>query len=481
MCGIAFVQDSSPHPDSESLMVDAILAAYNLQHRGQDGMGIAFASDSKVHTVVKELGLVSSIMTPQRQKEFVGHRPRKFTIHTRYSTTGDAESTVNYQPHYIDLLSDGRVTYAANGDFPNFPILQEQLLAKGLENPLSDNDGEFTLRYICYLKQNFNPSWIGAIRAFMEKAPGAYSGVLMTRKEAFIFRDPWGFRPLVFGKKDNRLMFASESTALDIAGYRYEGERQIQPGEIVHVTNDGKVAFHEFAGIPPKQSFCIFERVYFSRPDSKLLIQGELADADAEIGSYRAQLGKQLAREHPADADIVVSLPSSGDFAWMGYARESGIKPYMIFARNFYIMRTFIMSTQQERDFLIKLKFALMRSPLKRHKRVVLVDDSIVRGSTMKGIVSELREAGATEVHLRITFPPIIKPCFMGINMKTQDELIASQMSLQEMEAYLGVTSLRFISPDGLAAVEQKFGGSIEKCCTACFSGEYPISPILKP
>lgn len=475
MCGVLFVQDSSQKPDYHRLVVDAILGSYALQHRGQDGFGMAYSpvQNGRTTVVEKHLGLLSGTLTDAKRDELAKKSLYRLLIHLRYSTTGDAENLLNYQPHSIDTPCDGTIVCCANGDFPNFERLKKTLESKGVDFK-SDNDGEFMLRSIWYIRDSEKLSWRDAIRKFISTVPGAYAAVIMTKNETFAFRDLHGFRPLVFGKKNDCVMFASETCALDIAGYTFLEE--VERGQIIEISRDGS---HSYFSAPDtacaRCAKCIFEDVYFSRPDSRV-VDNRLAYQDmTEIGSFRAKLGRQVSIEHPVQADICVSLPRSGDLAWQGYHAQSGMKSAIIFVANSYIPRTFIMSTQSLREYMIMLKFMLMRSPIKKYPRLVVVDDSIVRGSTQRGVSEILHEAGAKEIHLGITFPEIKYPCFMGIAMKNKSELIAANMSVPEIVRYLNVNSVGYLSLAGLGQTLEKIGDSIDNYCTACVTGEYPI------
>jgi amidophosphoribosyltransferase len=354
-----------------------------------------------------------------------------------------------------------------NGNLINAPQLRRELLERGVGLHTS-TDSEVIIHLLAGAGGS---SWFSRIRTFMAKAEGAYTLVILTPDGVFGVRDPWGLRPLVLGKIDGGgYVLASESCAFSTIGARLE--REIQPGEIVHLGLDG---YEIIQGAPPEQrAFCTFEQIYFARPDS--VFEGEL------VHQMRQRMGRQLAKESPTDADIVVPVPDSGTPHAIGYALESGIPYSEGLIKSRYIGRTFIQPTDQLRKVGVAMKF----NPLPQNlagKRVVLVDDSIVRGNTSGPLVQMLREAGATEVHLRVACPPIKFPCFMGVDMASQKELIAAQKTIPEIAAHVGADSLAYISLNGmmtaLGVAPDDRAGPASGYCNACFTGEYPfVTPL---
>jgi amidophosphoribosyltransferase len=428
------------------------LGLYALQHRGQESAGIASSDGLDVHAH-KSLGSVQEIFTPEK----IAQLPGAAAIgHTRYSTAGDNVVT-NAQPVVIDC-NKGKLALAHNGNLTNAIETRRRLEHRGSIFQTT-SDTEVIVHLIARSGTRNLP---GAIADALNQVEGAYSLVLLTRDELYAIRDPRGFRPLCLGRIGGAWVVASETCAFDLIDVEYV--RDVEPGEMVRITRSGLESIR-FAPEKPHQ-YCIFEHVYFSRPDS--LVFGR------PVNQSRERLGRLLAREHPVEADIVAPVPDSGVPAAIGYAAESGIPFRMALIRNHYIGRTFIEPEQAIRDFGVRLKL----NPIKRMlegQRVVLVDDSIVRGTTSRKIVRMVREAGAAEVHVRISCPPTISPCYYGVDTPRKDELIAARQSVEEIRQFLAADSLGYLSLDSLrAAVEDNEG----KFCTSCYTGSYPTELV---
>ncbi len=424
-------------------------ALYALQHRGQEAAGIV-TSDGQVAHVHKGMGLVSQVFDEDNLRYLLGHLA---IGHTRYSTTGSPKLR-NTQPYVIETL-DGPLAIGHNGNLINAPQLRRELLERGVGLSTS-SDSEVIL----HLLAGSGGDWMARIRTVMARAEGAYALVILTRDAVYGVRDPWGLRPLVLGKvAGGGYALASESCAFATIGA--ELVREIQPGEIVRIDANG---YDIVQGAPPQPlAFCTFEQIYFARPDS--LLNGKL------VHQTRQKLGKQLAKESPADADIVVPVPDSGTPHAIGYAQKSGIPYSEGLIKSRYIGRTFIQPSNELRRVGVAMKFNPLPENLKG-KRVVLVDDSIVRGNTSGPLVKMLRDAGAKEVHVRVACPPIKFPCFMGVDMASQDELISAQKSVDEICTHIGADSLAFLTISGMMRALKADGGY----CNACFTGDYPFS-----
>ncbi len=441
-CGVFGV--CAPGQDAARLTYFAI---YALQHRGQEGAGIA-TSDGRVAHIHKGMGLVSQVFNEENLRHLQGHLG---IGHTRYSTTG-APKLRNTQPYILETL-DGPLAIGHNGNLINAPQLRRELLERGVGLSTS-TDSEL----IIHILAGARGAWLQRIRQFMAVAEGAYTLVILTRDAIYGVRDPWGLRPLALGQLEGGYAVASESCAFGTIGARLVQE--IQPGQIVRIDADG---YEIVQGAPPERlAFCTFEQIYFARPDS--ILNGKL------VHQVRQELGRQLAREAPADADIVVPVPDSGTPHAIGYALESGIPYSEGLIKSRYIGRTFIQPTNQLRKVGVAMKFNPLPDNL-RDKRIVLVDDSIVRGNTSGPLVQLLRNAGAAEVHVRVACPPIKFPCFMGVDMASQSELIAAQKSLEEIREHVGADSLAYLSIDGLMQALR----AEEGYCNACFHGQYPF------
>ncbi|MDP2182277.1 MAG: amidophosphoribosyltransferase [Actinomycetota bacterium] len=424
-----------------------------LQHRGQESAGIA-VGDHETVTVTKNLGLVSRVFKESDLDSLTG----EVAIgHTRYSTTGSSTSWENAQPH-LSAIGHQVIALAHNGNIVNTVELRDVLKSNGVRFR-STTDSEV----IATLIGHFTPEH-GSIRAgirdTMELIRGAYAVVVLTEEAVYAFRDPHGLRPLVLGKLDGTgWVISSETCGLDIIGAEFM--RDVAPGEMVKLSANGLEA--EQAIAPQKSSLCIFEFVYFARPDSVLY--------DCTLYEARRQMGAFLAEESPVEADLVMGVPDSGVPAAVGFAQASGIPFGEGLVKNRYVGRTFISPSQYLRQQGIRLKLNPLRHAIK-DKRLIVVDDSIVRGNTSRKLVQLLRDSGAAEVHLRITSPPVVWPCFYGIDTDTQEQLIASSHSVEEVRDFIGADSLAYLSLDALVS---STGTDKGEFCRACFDGEYPI------
>lgn len=437
-----------------------------LQHRGQESAGIA-VGDGETVTVTKNLGLVSQVF----KDSDLSSLPGDVAIgHTRYSTTGSSTSWENAQPH-LSTIGRQVIALAHNGNLVNTHELREELRGRGIRFR-STTDSEVIATLVAAYTQQHNHIRDG-IREAMQLIRGAYAVVLITEEALYAFRDPFGIRPLVLGKLPEVAeplpgferggargwVVASETCALDIVGATYV--RDISPGEVVKISAAGVEA--EQAVPPEKPSLCIFEFVYFARPDSELY--------GRTVYEARRLMGERLAHEAPVEADLVIGVPDSGLPAAVGFARASGIPYGEGLAKNRYVGRTFISPSQSLRQQGIRLKLNPLRRAIEG-KRLVVVDDSIVRGNTTQKLVKLLREAGAAEVHMRITSPPVVWPCFYGIDTDTQEQLIAASHSVEEIRAHIGANSLAYLSLDGMVEATGAPAGAF---CLACFDGAYPI------
>jgi amidophosphoribosyltransferase len=450
-CGVVAIY---AHPEASKL---AYLGLHALQHRGQESAGIA-SSDGNTVFVHKAMGLVMDIFS---NEEVLRKLPGSLAIgHNRYSTTGDS-ALLNAQPIRVDC-NKGMIALAHNGNLVNALDIRTRLEKAGSIFQTT-SDTEVIVHLIAQSREQTLPD---AIADSLRRIEGAFSLVIMTRDRVFAARDPRGFRPLSLGKipasdvnRTDTYVFASESCAFDLIGAEYV--RDVKPGELVVVGPEGMHS--RFYSEARKQSSCIFEHVYFSRPDSKVFGQS--------VQVSREALGRQLAREAPVDADIVVPVPDSGVTAALGYAAESGMQFRFGLIRNHYVGRTFIEPEQRVRDFGVKLKLNPVRSLLEG-KRVVLIDDSIVRGTTSKKIVRMVRDAGAKEVHLRISCPPTISPCFYGVDTPEKSQLIGANMTVEQIREYIGADSLSYLSLEGMKKACNE--GEKTTYCVACYTGIYP-------
>ncbi len=444
-CGIIGV-----YAPDEDVARMAFFGLYALQHRGQEAAGIA-VSDGATARVHKDVGLVSQIFNSQNLAALTGHLA---IGHTRYSTTGSS-ALRNAQPFLIETRH-GPLAVAHNGNLVNFSELRRALLQRGV-GLYSSSDSEVIAMLLAGAEGD---SWEERIQTMMPKLRGAYSLVVLTRAGVWAVRDPWGFRPLSVGRlPSGGHAAASETGALQTLGCQVI--REVRPGEIVTL-NDTALQIRQGMPPAPQLARCVFEHVYFSRPDS--VWDGLL------VHQVRQRLGEELAREAPTAADVVIPVPDSSLPAAIGYARASGIPYNEGFTKNRYIARTFIQPTDSLRRQGVALKFNALSENL-RGKRVVMLDDSIVRGNTAGPLIKLLRDAGARQVHLRITCPPIAHPCYMGVDMGTYDELIAHHLTIDEMCDHIGCDSLHFLSLEGM----MRAVGRTEGYCHACFTGVYPI------
>ena len=427
-----------------------------LQHRGQESAGIA-VGDGDTILISKDLGLVTEVFDESRLAPLEGYVA---VGHTRYSTSGAAASWEAAQPH-LSAIDEVLIALAHNGTLMNTNAIRANLVADG-EQLRSGTDSEVAAKVIGQVTRQTHHLRQG-IRRAMEVMEGAYAMVLASPDSLYAFRDPYGIRPLCIGRlpEDRGWVVSSETCGLDIVGAEYV--RDVAPGEIVRFNEDG---MHSEQGVPARdRAACIFEYVYFARPDS--VLDGQ------SVYQARRNMGRILAKEAPADADLVLGVPDSGVPSAMGFAAGSGIPYSDGIVKNRYVGRTFIEPTQAMRRMGIRLKLNPLPSVI-AGKRLVVVDDSIVRGNTSKQLVAMLREAGAAEVHLRIVSPEVMWPCFYGIDTGTRDQLIAANMGKEQMDAWIGADSLAFISIEGLhkAVPDARHQGF----CDACFSGEYPVA-----
>jgi amidophosphoribosyltransferase len=443
-CGIFGIYGS---PEAAALTV---LGLHALQHRGEESCGVTTGDGDLIHTH-KGMGQVSDVFgNPGDIARLTGHLA---IGHNRYSTTG-SDNIVNAQP-FVAECRDGYIAVAHNGNLTNTAQLRSSMQETGAIFQTS-TDSEIILHLIARSPER---QITNRVADALKQIKGAYSLVFATENKLLVARDPHGFRPLCLGQLGDAWVVASESCALDIISARYI--RDIEPGELLLIDENG-LRTYTFAEVERK-AFCIFEYIYFSRPDS--LIFGDNVD------KTRRNLGRQLAIEHPADADIVISVPDSSNTAALGYAEETGIKHEIGLIRNHYVGRTFITPGQDNRGAKVRLKFNPVRGVL-NGKRVVVIEDSIVRGTTLRHLVRMIRQAGARQVHVRISCPPIISPCFYGIDFQTTKELIASEKTVDEIREHLGVDSLGYLSLEGMIKVAPNAG---RQYCTACFSRDYPI------
>ena len=443
MCGIIGV---SGIPDAARV---AYLGLYALQHRGQESAGIVAVDPDGIARMHREMGLVSDAFS----EAILAGLPGDIAVgHTRYSTTG---STViaNAQPYLVNYHA-GPLSVAHNGNLTNAAEVRDSLVRQGALFA-STSDTEVLVHLIA---RSAAPTIEGQIRDALEQVDGAYTLVIGVGRTLYATVDSRGFRPLLIGRVGGGVVVASETCALDLVGATTV--RELHPGDFVRI-DDGEVS--ELARLAPRRvSRCIFELVYFSRPDSTVF--GESVDR------VRRELGRQLARNHPAPgADVVFSVPDSSNVMALGYSEVSGVKLEHGLIRNHYVGRTFINPTQALRVEKVKIKFNPVREVI-NGRSVVVIDDSLVRGTTSKGLVTMIRDAGAREVHLRVASPPITGPCHYGIDTPTHDELIAATHSIEEIQAHLGVDSLEYLTLAEMTAA----AGDRNEWCHACFSGDYP-------
>jgi amidophosphoribosyltransferase len=466
-CGVFAI--SAP---GEAVARLSFFALYALQHRGQEAAGIVTCDGRTAH-VHKGMGLVSQVFTEENLAPMTGHLA---IGHTRYSTTG-SQRLRNAQPYVIETM-DGPLAIAHNGNLINAPQLRRELLERGVG--LSSSSDTEVMLHLLAGAGGIGVDWLTRIRVLMARAEGAYTLTLLTRDAVYGVRDPWGLRPLALGELEGGgFCLASESCAFAPIGARMV--REIGAGEVVRIDSEGHYQVHQGAA-PRQPAFCTFEQIYFARPDSVL--------AGRQVHRTRQALGRQLAREAPQPgADLVIAVPDSGTPHAIGYAQEAGIPFSEGLIKSRYIGRTFIEPTTALRQARVAMKFNPLPGNL-AGRRVVLVDDSIVRGTTSGPLVELLRKAGALEVHVRVACPAIRHPCFMGVDMASHDELIAATHSVEEICRHIGADSLAYLTIEGMMAAltadDEGFvgdlgaaaGGGVDGYCNACFTGHYPFESV---
>lgn len=428
----------------------AYFGLFSLQHRGQEAAGIASSDGERIH-ITKDRGLVTQVFDEKKLSKLIGNSA---VGHTRYSTAGE-DSVLDAQPIFAryDL---GQIAVVHNGNLTNAKVVRKELIKEGaIFQTFMDTENIIHL-----IARSQKEHLYDRIIEALHKIEGAYSMVLLSRKKMFAMRDPHGFRPLVMGRLGDGWVVASETCAFDLIGAEYV--RDIRPGELV-VFEEGEDprSIQVFEPTPTK---CIFEYIYFARPDSDIF--------GKNVYKLRKAMGRELAKEYPVDADMVIPVPDSGVAAAIGYAEQSGIPFELGIIRNHYVGRTFIEPTQEIRDLKVKMKLNPIKEVI-RGKRLIVIDDSIVRGTTSKKIVSILKEFGAKEVHMRISAPPTTGPCYYGVDTPTKEELISSRMSVEETRKYIGADTLAYLSIPGLL----RSVGNDQSYCMACFDGNYPVPP----
>lgn len=446
-------------PDAVRLTYYGLFA---LQHRGQESAGIAAVKGSRLESH-RGMGLVAEVF-----KEDVVRRLQSHAAigHTRYSTTGGSD-LINAQPIVV-ATSHTMIALAHNGNLVNTREIRESFGNGGaiLPNVLfhTTSDSELILILLSkYLREDF----VAALKRAVQHVRGAYSILLLTPQGLFAARDPNGFRPLSIGRKGDAWAVASESCAFDLTGF--EPIRDVEPGEIVAFGSGGVRSFRAFPKSHSQPSHCMFEYIYFARPDS--VLNGD------NVQAVRQALGRALAREHPVQADVVTPIPDSGNESALGFAQATGIPYAFCFIRNHYVGRTFIQPFDRQREQGVRIKLAVVRQAV-TGKRIVVVDDSVVRGTTVRSRIRLLREAGAKEVHLRVSCPPIRHPCFYGIDFPTRHELIATARTVDEIREFVGADSLGYLSMEGMLGV---MGRPANQYCTACWSARYPVDVTDDP
>ena len=429
---------------------DVYYGLFSLQHRGQESCGIATNDDASIECV-KGMGLVSDVLSSDKISNLKGD----IAIgHVRYSTAGGSVPE-NAQP-IVTQYSKGTLSIAHNGNLTNANELKRELEDKGaIFHTTTDSE---VIAYLIAQKRSSNPSVEEAVKEVMGIIKGGYALLVMSPRKLIAARDPFGLKPLVMGKLDDAVIFCSETCALEAVGARFI--RDIEPGEIVIVEN-GEVRTID-SGLKRPMKKCVFEYIYFARPDS--VIDG------ISVAAARREAGRILARKHPCECDIVIGVPESGIDAALGFAAESGITYEKGFVKNSYVGRTFIKPSQEQRKQAVKIKLNPI-SAVVNGKRVVIIDDSIVRGNTIANQVNMLRNAGATEVHVRISSPPFMHPCYYGTDVPDEDYLIACQHTIPEICEIIGADSLGYLKPEDL---DDMLGGDDFRYCDACFTGDYP-------
>ncbi len=450
-CGVCAVFG---HPEAANLVY---LGLHALQHRGQESAGICSSDGTTIRTM-KGMGLVNDVFGSSGFEDLTGHMA---IGHTRYSTAGEVVS-LNAQPFYVEC-NKGALAVAHNGNLTNGPLLRHQLEMEGSIFQAT-SDTEIIPHLMAHSREQ---TLQHALRESLMRLDGAYSLVLMGKDQIIVARDARGFRPLSYGTMEHKgstvHVFASETCAFDLIGARYRGE--VDPGEMIVVNRDG-LSRQGFA-TAERRSQCVFEHVYFSRPDSVIF--------GRPVEESREEMGRRLARESPVNADFVVPIPDSGTSAAIGFSKESGIPFNLGLIRNHYVGRTFIEPKQSIRNFGVKLKLNPVRH-IVAGKKIVLVDDSLVRGTTSRKIVGIVRDAGAIEVHLRISCPPTIASCYYGVDTPDKSDLIANRMSVEEIRQYIGADSLAYLSMKGLqrAVADSKKS----EYCYSCYTGKYPTKLV---
>ena len=442
-------------PEGEASRL-AFFGLFALQHRGQESAGIAAANGENV-VVHADMGLVTQIF---REPDFYPLVGDMAIGHTRYSTSGSSE-LCNAQPLLVDG-KHGQLAVANNGNIINALQLRDQLQDEWNCTFASTTDTEVIAQLLAHAT---GANWEDRVFQCMRQLEGAYSIVVQTKDTMIAARDPLGIRPLCLGKLNGGWVVASESCALDHIGAEYI--RELDAGEVIIVDDTG-LHTATWSGGTGRQALCVFELIYFARPDS--LMAGQL------VHSARQELGAQLAREHPVDADLVIGIPDSSTAAAVGYAQESGIPFSEGLVKNRYVGRTFIEPEQRLRDLGVRQKFNTLVDVI-QGKRLVVVDDSIVRGTTTPHVVNLLRKGGAKEVHMRVCAPPIKHPCFMGVDMASREELLAANNTLEDIRTIIGADTLGYLSVEGLLEV---VGGTKGGFCDACFTGNYPVPVQLE-
>ena len=451
-CGVFGIWQREPGP----VAMDVYYGLYSLQHRGQESCGIV-VNDDGVFRLHKEEGLVSTVFTPRILEELgtgsmaIGH--------VRYGTTGFG-GALNAQPIVVNHIK-GHMALAHNGNLVNaFELRRELELEGSIFHMTSDTE---VISYVIIRERLKAPSIEEAVNRAMDRLKGAYSLVIMSPSKLIAVRDPRGFRPLCYGKRpDGSYVIASESCALDAVGADFV--RDVEPGEIVTISPDGGIQSDFSLRIDrEKQARCVFEYIYFARPDT--IMDG------ISVYHTRIMAGRYLAMDSPVDADLVVGVPESGNAAALGYSLQSGIPYGTAFVKNSYVGRTFIKPKQSSRESSVRVKLNVLKEAVDG-KRVIMIDDSIVRGTTSDQIVSMLKKAGATEVHVRISSPPFLWPCYFGTDIPEREQLIAYNRSIEDIRQILGADSLGYLRVERLSEMVEGRG-----ICTGCFTGKYPMEP----
>lgn len=449
-CGVAGIILPGDRPQSNTVAFKLYYALYALQHRGQESTGI-MVHDGRYPKSIKGMGLVPDVYNKDSLSRLIGSAG---VGHVRYSTTGGSKIE-NCQPFILNFKG-GTVAIAHNGNLVNAAALKDELESEG-RIFVSDSDTEVVGHLL--VKELIKREPIESIKNVMRKLVGSYSLAIFINGAIYAVRDPFGFKPLCFGEVDGGYAIVSESVALDTLNGTLI--RDVRPGEVIVFDGDGFESYQ--IGNEPHPARCVFEYIYFARPDS--VIDGKL------VYKVRENIGRELAREHPVDADIISPVPDSGITSAIGYARESGIEYLEGLMKNRYIGRTFILPGQEMRETAVRLKMNAIHDNIKG-KRVVLVDDSIVRGTTSRRIIDMIRKAGASEIHARVGSPAIIAPCYLGIDMATRQELIASYKTIPEVETLINSDSLGYLSIDGLMKALECNKNDM---CIGCLTGEYPV------